>query len=340
MKKQIFIVGITVLFVITGLSGCLQEPTTQVTEKGLVIYENLTISDLNFTAENYPKVDGSTSTHPLAVLIACKIFNISYHWSNYTENWFETIENDLIPNASEPGKEDIAYNIMYNMTHAGTNDAYVNLINKTADLILVARLPSDDELKLAENYSVELTAKPVALDAFIFLLNTNNSVNDLNITQIQKIYTGEITNWSEVGGNNTSINAYQREENSGSQELMKNLVMKNLGMIHSPNMILYGMMGPFNMLSNDKDGIGYTVYYYEEYMAPTTLKENIKVCGVNGIMPTYDNISTKTYPYTAEVYVVIRNDLDTQSNAYKLRDWLLGVDGQNVVQESGYVPVS
>jgi phosphate transport system substrate-binding protein len=289
------------------------------------------------TVDTYPRVDGSTSAHPLAVLVACKLLNISYVWVDYY--WVAGEAKDLVPNATTPEKEYIEENITAKVVHHGTHDAYVNLINGTTDLILVARSPSADELSLAQTKAVTLDVQAVALDAFIFLLNTNNTINSLTIEQIQQIYTGTITNWSTVGDMNGTINPYQREDNSGSQELMKSLVMKDLEMIDAPWMVLFGMMGPFNRLSTDRYGIGYSVYYFEEMMAPDELKENMKVCAINGTMPTYETIRTKTYLLTADVYVVIRTDLEQTSNAYKLRDWLLSAEGQAVVQESGYVPL-
>jgi len=374
MKNNIIVLLVVVLLIIVGLSGCFenksknQTPVKKVT-LGEIIYENLTIKDLNINAESFPKIGSSTSAHPLAILVGCKVLNISYLWSNeivfpyqhvkivgknltyitvsnityqnlfiYPRWGYYDTENYLIPNASEPGKEYIAENITNKVFRSGTHGAYVNLINGSLDLIIVARLPSDDELELAKNYSVELVAKSVALDAFVFILNEMNPIENLTIEQIKAIYTGEIRNWSEVGGENSKINAYQREDNSGSQELMKTLVMKNLEMIKEENMIVYTMDGPFNKLINDKFGIAYTVYYYKQFMA--THYYNVKFCGINGVHPNYETIYSKSYPYTAEVYVVIRKDLNPENNAYKLRDWLLGTDGQDVVKESGYVPIS
>lgn len=326
----LFVIVITCLLVITGWHILSKENINNKENEG--IYDGLTLEDLNFTVENYPDVDGSTSTHPLDVIIACKILNVSYNW-----NWFMWDgTRRVVPNASEPGKEYISENITKKVVHHGTHSAYENLINGTADLILVARLPSEDELDLAESIGVKLETKAIALDAFVFILNESNEVNNLNIEQIKKIYTGEITNWSEVGGNEADINPYQRNDNSGSQELMKELVMKGLDMIDAPELILYGMMGPINRLSRDENGIGYSVYFFEEFMAPN---ERIKLCGVNGIFPNYENIRTRRYPFTTEVYAVIRADLDKENKAYELFDWLLSPEGQEIVKESGYVPI-
>ncbi len=220
--------------------------------------------------------------------------------------------------------------------HQGTHSAYLYLIDNEADLILVARSPSLEELELAQLSGVEFDIQPVALDAFVFIVNENNPLNGLSLDEIQRIYTGELTNWDQVGGTPGEIHPYQRDEQSGSQQLMLSLVMKNLPMIDAPSLVLMKMIAPFYAISEDPLGIGYSVYYYEENMAPA---EKIKLLAVNGIKPEYDSIKSRTYPFTTEVYTVIRVDSPPTSIAMRLRDWLLSNAGQEVVEKSGYVSI-
>jgi phosphate transport system substrate-binding protein len=284
----------------------------------------------NFTVEDYPSVDGSTSAIPLNVLAACKLLNVSHEWVTNPDG-----SKRLAPTTTDPSKEHICENISKIAWH-GTHGSYESLIEGTSDLILVARLPSEDELALASDQGVELDARPVALDAFIFIFNENCSVDGLTTEQLRGIYTGDITNWSEVGGDEADINPYQRERNSGSQELMMDLVMKDLEIIDAPHMIVLTMMGPINVLTWDECGIGYSVYFYEQFMAPN---EALKLCAVDGVVPSYDSISDRSYPFTTEVFVVVRKGLEEDSKALELRDWFLSEEGQAVVEESGYVPV-
>jgi len=212
----------------------------------------------------------------------------------------------------------------------------VNLIENNSDLILVARKPSQDELSLAKDFDVELEINPIALDAFVFILNYKNQVTNLTEKQIQEIYTGNLTTWDQVGGSSANITPYRRDDNSGSQELMETLVMRDLEMIESEDLLLWGMMGPFNRLLTDENGICFSVYFYEEFMAPN---EHIKLCGIEGIVPYYETIRTRKYKYTTEVYAVIRTDLPKNSTAYALWQWLDSPPGQAIVKESGYVPI-
>ncbi|MBN2518995.1 MAG: substrate-binding domain-containing protein [Bacteroidales bacterium] len=288
-----------------------------------------TINLDTLTISNYPKVDGSTSAHPLQVLIACKLLGVEYSWM---PSWFDETYR-IYPSFEE--EPEIAQFILDSIIHNGTHGSYVNLINGKADIIIVARTASNDEINLADSLDVILTTMPIALDAFVFIVNINNPVSSLTEKEIQDIYTGNITLWSEVGGILQEINPYQRDPNSGSQELMLSLVMKDLPMLNFPEMILMGMMGPINRITHDKNGLGYTVYFFEQFMAPN---DSLKLLAVNGVFPEYNTLKDKEYIYTTEVYMVIRSDLDRSSTAYQLYLWLLTASGRNVIAESGYIP--
>jgi phosphate transport system substrate-binding protein len=184
----------------------------------------------------------------------------------------------------------------------------MNLINNETDIILSARKMSPDEKAHADDMGVTLIETPIALDAFIFIVNPNNPITSLTIEEIQNIYTGKITNWNEVGGNNAQINPYVRNANSGSQELMESLVMKDLGMSSYfevyddlTEYVIRNMTGAFIAVSNDMNpnAICYSIHY---------------------------------------VYAVIRSDLEPSSMAYKLFEYLQTESGKDVIRESGYIP--
>jgi phosphate transport system substrate-binding protein len=288
--------------------------------------------DVTAIVGEYPRVDGSTSAHPLQVLIACTLLDVPCAWTDqsilgpFTER---RIGPDLFDTLTENGET------VTSIWHNGTHSAYVKLINKDADFIIVARMPSEDEIRQAGIKAVKLDIRPVALDAFVFLAHVDNPVESLTLDQIRDIYTGEVTEWGELGGMG-QINAYQRNPNSGSQELMEDLVMQGRRMVDAPDMIFPGMMGPINAISSDPQGIGYSVYFYASFMLPD---ENVKLLGVEGVVPTSETIASREYPLVTEVYAVVRADTAADSSAVMLRDWLLTDEGQETVEESGYVPI-
>ncbi len=296
--------------------------------------------ELGLTVENYPKVDGSTSAQPLLMMTACKILGTRYEWVHYEGDDSRQLHASWMAEMLAGGRtesESLCRQINVMVQSHGTGGAYVNLIRKNADLILAARLPSGDELRLATELGVELDARPVALDAFVFLLNGENPVESLTIAQIRNIYSGRIVNWRQVGGPDATIQPYQRTRNSGSQELMQKLVMKESTMIKAPDLLIGAIMSsPFLAIDKDTHGIGYSVYYYQEFMAPPSA---IKACAVEGVLPTSETIGSRRYPLVTEVFAVVRRDSPADHAACRVRDWMLKPAGQRVVGESGYVPV-
>ena len=258
-----------------------------------------------FSTENYPKIDGSTATLPLA-----KAFK-----SNFTGTDLDKVE----------------------VEHSKTHNAYVNLINGDTDLILVT-YPSEDEQKLAKDKGVELEIVPVVKEAFVFFVNKENSVDSLTLEQIQDIYTGKIKNWKEVGGVDAEILAFQRPTNSGSQSGMLELVMKDKKIMEpKTENIAAGMADIIDVISdyNNKDtAIGYSYYYYATTMYTS---DTLQLLGVNGVKPTYDNIKNGLYSIQTAYYAVIRKDEPQDSNARKLLNEMISERGQNIAKEAGYV---
>src|SRR6266550_9088260 len=112
-------------------------------------------------ARNYPRVDGSTSTHPLAVLAACKLQGVAYEWRRPP-----TLERTVFP--SRKDHPILAARIEDTIKHHGTHESYVALIDNKADLILVAREPSPPEVEAARRAGIGLDVTPIALDALVF----------------------------------------------------------------------------------------------------------------------------------------------------------------------------
>lgn len=282
------------------------------------------------TTENYPRVDGSTSTAPLQTIIACKLLNCRYEWRQLLHAYFIW---EITPNY-----DDVPYSFFEERIKTSqTHNSFINLIDKNADFILTHRTASDDEKNYAGQADVSLIETPVAHDAFIFIVNEKNPVKSLTHKQIQDIYMGKITNWKEVGGNDMPIKPYVRNQNSGSQELMETIVMKGLQMPEwSEEAELSSMMFAFTQVRSEENAICYTVYYYKEQIVRDA--ERVKTLSVNGIYPDKSTLSRQTYPYMADVYAVIRPDLDRSSNAYKLYGLLQTKAGKSVIAQSGYIP--
>lgn len=281
-------------------------------------------------ARQYPRVDGSTSTHPLSVLVACKIHNVAYEWKRPPG-----LERTVFP--SRMANPVLAAQIEDSIRHHGTHEAYVALIDDKADLIFVARAPSERELEAARRAGVGFDVSSIALDALVFVVNVSNPIDNLTLAQVRDIFGPSGTkSWTALGGQDVAIEAFQREPDSGSQELMQKLVMKGVPIRNEREVPrIYTMAGVVNTVAMHEQGIAYSIYYYVTNMAPN---HRVRMIAIDGVKPATGTIATRTYPLTSEVFVALRTGTPRQSPAAALRDWLLTGAGQAAVQESGYAP--
>lgn len=267
-----------------------------------------------FSLDTYPKVDASLATQPLTDAFI----------KNFT------------------GEDEISEEYLdYTNTHPG----YIRLVDGEVDLIVVTEA-SEEELKYAEENDVELEIIPVVREGFVFYVNANNPVDGLTIEQIQDIYTGEITNWKEIGGNDQEIKAFQRPENSGSQTGMLSLVMKDKKIMEPLKEDLIETMFAIIDLVSDYDNglnsIGYSYYYYATTMFDTidsTVADRIKLLEINGVAPNNKTIKNEEYPLETAYYIVIRKDEPEDSDVRKLAEAMLSTRGQRIAEEAGYVGV-
>lgn len=286
---------------------------------------------------NYPVIDGSTSTLPLNTVIACELLGLKYQWKEEIKDkastWF------MKPNIDGGLKSKFNNVVRSSQTH----NSIINLIDGKADLVLSARTMSPDEKKHATSKGVTVIETPIALDAFVFIVHPANPIKSLKIKNIQDIYTGKKTDWTNFGveiyPDNSTIAPYIRNQNSGSQELMDMLVMKDLE--YYTNLPIYNERLVFTMVSMIDEiainplAIGYTVYYYNEQIIRPGSR--LKTIGIEGVQPSKQTIGNRSYPLTTEVYAIIRSDTDRSSMTYKIYEWLQTENGKQVIGKSGYI---
>lgn len=259
--------------------------------------------------EEFPRLDGSTANIPLGEALYCYITNAT----------------------KEEAKKDLKF--------YKTTEAYQNLMDEFSDILLVYE-PPQSILKKMHDYNVEFEFKPLGRDALVFLGNESNSVSNLTKGQIMDIYTGAIRNWKKLGGIDKEILAFQRPESSGSQTLMEKLAVPSDRIMRGPTVVSPEEMGALvdaiAQYNNESNAIGYSVYYYANYMYQ---KPGLKFFTIDGIAPTNETIQSGEYPYVNDFYVVIRKSEPKDSKARLLYEWLTSIDAQKLVAGAGYVPV-
>ena len=258
---------------------------------------NYTKSDFQIE-KNIPVLDGASALYPVFSAIASAIYpenSVYFDGENFTKESKVQMRN--------------------------TRGAYQALVDGVSDIIFCAA-PSKEQLSYAEEKNVELEFVPIGLEAFVFIVNANNTVEDLSVEQIKKIYSGKILNWKEVGGSNSFIAAWQRKLGSGSQTAFLNFMNEEKTRTN-----------PFGIFFGNP--IGYSFRYYVEGI---TRNENVKMISLNGIAPTKENIQNGTYPLSSYFFAVYRKDSKNE-NLKKLVDWILSPEGQKIIEDNGYVPL-
>ena len=292
--------------------------------------------------DNYPIIDGSTSTLPLNTVIACELLGLNYQWQESEINFYSSSWS-MEPKINHNLRKKLDRVVKSSQTH----NSYINLIDGEVDIALTARTMSPDEKNYAESKGVTLIETPIAIDAFIFIINPRNDINELTTEDIQNIYTGKVTDWIEFGllpwpsyDGPLQITPYIRNPNSGSQELMDLLVMKDLDYYTQlpiyEEALVFTMAGLLDNIASNWHAIGYTVYYYNEHIVRGG--ESLKTIGVDGVHPNKQTISDRSYPYATDVYAVIRSDMDKSSMAYQIYTWLQTEAGKQAISKSGYIP--
>ncbi|MCI8290869.1 MAG: hypothetical protein HFJ25_01230 [Clostridia bacterium] len=222
------------------------------------------------------------------------------------------------------------------------NKIYDRLINGEVDIIF-AISPTSDVLTRAKAMGVEFELIPIAKEGFVFYVNYNNPVSSLKVSDIQNIYSGQVSNWSQLGGENENITAFQRTENSLNQEEMISLVMRNLEMVNPPKCIFKDKkFGEISDLiasyDNSKSAIGYSYYYDTKvlYNIDNNFDNTVKLLKINDIAPNYENISNGSYPLQTSYYLV-RNKSNNDENVQIFANNMLSERGQKIVKEAGYI---
>lgn len=253
-----------------------------------------------------PKIDGAAALFP----VYSAFVNATY--PETVELWDGTFE--------------------YNNTVTG----YEFLADKMTD-IFIGVYPSQEQLDYAKEQGTEFVFTPIGKEAFVFFVSADNPIESLTTKQIQGIYAGEITNWSEVGGNNEEIAAFQRNQGSGSQSMLERFMGEKKIMEAPTEQINDLMSGIISEVASDyknkSNSIGFSFRFYVEGIIKNP---DIKMIAVDGIAPTAENVRNEKYPIITPLYAVTYEG-QTNENVEKLLQWILSEEGQEIIEKTRYV---
>ena len=257
--------------------------------------------------ENLPRIDGAAALFPV----------------------YSAFVNAVYPNTTKLHDGIFEYN--------NTPDGYRLLAEKETD-IFIGVYPSDEQRAYAEENQTTFEYTPIGTEAFVFFVHKDNPITNLTTKQIKDIYSGKITNWKDVGGKNEKIAAFQRNEGSGSQSMLKRF-MGDTPITDAPtemvNDLMAGIIEQVADYKSKTNSIGFSFRYYVEGIIKNP---DIKMISIDGAAPTSENIRNGSYPILTPIYAVTYKE-NQNGNVDKLLEWILSDEGQYIINETGYVGI-
>jgi phosphate transport system substrate-binding protein len=221
------------------------------------------------------------------------------------------------------------------VTGGGSGVGIAALINGTTDIAESSRPMKDAEkTQLQQKRGVPTVELPVALDGLAVYVHETSPIQELSLEQLKRIYTGAAKNWKDVGGRDERIILYGRENSSGTYAYFKEHVLENAD-YYPTTQTLPGTAAVINAVAKDIRGIGYGGIAYLKGVKAIKVKKNASSPAVE---PTLDNVQKNIYPISRFLYWYLAGQPKDQIK--KLTDWVVTAEGQAVVNDVGYYPLS
>jgi phosphate transport system substrate-binding protein len=259
--------------------------------------------------------------------------------SIYIENkGSDTIVNLALAWAEEYQK--LNPSVRISVTGGGSGTGIASLINNTVDLANASRGIKDKEIENAQENGVEPLEFIIARDAIAVIVNPENPVNQLTLEQISAIYSGEFTNWSQLGGDDRPIVRLSRETNSGThvyflEEVLRLGDKENPTLFATNTLLLPSSEGIIQEVGQNPNAIGYDGLGY--------ITEDVKVLGIAGstdgdyVLPSIETVNSGEYAIARNLYMYTNGEPAGPLAEYL--DWILSPAAQEIVRGLGFVPI-
>ena len=237
-------------------------------------------------------ISGSTSVGPLAEKLAFK----------YEEN------ND----------------VKIEINQIGSSAGITNAISGVSEIGMSSRDLKQEEIDSGLSETV------IAYDGIVVVTHPTNKVKDLTMEQVKKIFTGEVTNWKELGGDDMEIVVVSREDGSGSRDAFQEIVDYSSGELVRSAIIASGNGNIKTTVAMNKHAVGFISFEY--------IDESISTIDINGVEATAENVLQQKYKLSRPFLFVNKEESLTDAGQQFI-DFILSPDGQAVVSETGAIPV-
>lgn len=223
----------------------------------------------------------------------------------------------------------------------GSGTSFPGLASGAAEIGMASRpIKNKESIKLRKSGIKDLRGAGkehvLALDGLIVVVSQSNPIHTLSMKQIAQLFSGKITNWSQVGGDDRPVNVYARDNKSGTFDTFKSLVLKpNKAKLAAKAKRFESNEELSDAVASDKGGIGFTGFAYLRNAKALSLST---ACGIVS-EPTIFNVKTEEYPLGRRLYLYTTGK-QLPKHAKGILDYALSDDAQSVIEDIGFIDQS
>ena len=233
-----------------------------------------------------------------------------------------TSMNKVIGALGEAFEADTGITVSYNATGSGAGIQAV--LEGRCDIGLSSRRLKDEEKAKGLEETI------LAYDGIAIIVNSENPVNGLDLETIAKIYTGEITNWKEVGGNDRQIVLIGREAGSGTRDGFESITGTEGKCKYRQELTSTGDV--ITSVASNADAIGYA--------SLASVKDTVKAVTVGGVVPSEETVKNGTYVVQRPFVLVTKQGVKLSDSAQKFFDYVTSKAANEIISEAGVVPAN
>src|SRR5438309_10630060 len=241
----------------------------------------------------------------------------------------DTLGAKLVPQLAEEFKAQHP-GTTFNIAAEGSTTGISAIIDGTAQIGMSSRPTKPEEIAAAKAKGVNFKETVVGYDGIAVIVNSANPVKALTKKQVEQIFTGDVTDWSAVGGSGGKISVYTRNTSSGTYSEFKELAMKKRD--YAPDsQKMAGNEQIAQEVGKNPNGVGYVGLAY-------TKAGGVKVVPIDGASPSKESALAKSYPYARPTFFYTNGE--PTGVVTEFIHFTVGPDGQKIVEQVGFVPIT
>jgi phosphate transport system substrate-binding protein len=240
----------------------------------------------------------------------------------------DTLGAKLVPQLAEQFKAQHP-GTTFDIAAEGSTTGIAAIIDGTAQIGMSSRRAKPAEMSAASAKGVNMKPTIVAYDGIAVIVNSANSVKSLTKKQVEQIFTGEVSDWSAVGGSGGKISIYTRNTSSGTYSDFKELAMKKRDYAGGSQKMA-GNEQIASEVGKNPNGVGYVGLAY-------TKASGVKVMAIDGVLPSVQSVHARTYPYARPTFYYTNGE--PNGLAKQFLDFTIGAAGQKIAAQVGFVPI-